>query len=49
LYGNTKDPDSQSNIEKEKTEMDKSGSLISENITKLQLSKQCGTRTKTDI
>ena len=38
---------SQSNIEKRKMKMDKPSFLTSENTTKLQLSKQYGTGTKT--
>ena len=40
---------SQSNIEKEKMELEELGSLTSDNITKLQLSKQYGTGTKIEI
>ena len=42
-------PNSQSNIGKEKPKMEESGSLISDNTTKLQLSKQHGTSTKTEL
>ena len=40
---------SQSNIEKEKTKMEESSFLTLENTTKLQLSEQYGTGTKTEI
>ena len=42
-YGDIKEPDSQSNLEKEKQE---TGFLTSDYTTKLQLSKQYGTGTK---
>ena len=42
-------PNSQSNIEKEKMEMEESGFLTSDNTTKLQLSKQYGIGIETEI
>ena len=41
-----KTPNSQNNLEKKKTELEESGSLTSDNTTKLQSSKQYGTVTK---
>ena len=49
LYGNTKDLKLPKQYSKRKTEMEESGSLTSDNITKLQLSKQYGSGTKTEI
>ena len=40
---------SQRNIEKKKTELEESGSLISDSTTKLQSSKCYGSGTKTEI
>ena len=44
-----KTPNSQSNLKKEKTELEESGSLSLDSTTKLQSSKQYGTGTKTEI
>ena len=44
-----KTPNSQSNLEENKTELEESDSLISEYTTKLQQSRQYGTGTKTEI
>ena len=50
LYGNQETPNIQNNIEKEKQKIDESSFLLtSDNTTKLQLSKQYGTGTKTEI
>ena len=43
-------PNSQSNIEKGKMEIEEPGSMTSKNFSKLQLSKKkCGTSTETEI
>ena len=44
-----KTPNSQGNLEKEKMELEESGSLTSDYTRKLQYSRQYGTGTKTEI
>ena len=44
-----KTPNNQSNLEKEKTQLEESGSLTSDNTAKLQSSRQYGIGTKTEI
>ena len=47
-YRNREDPEQPQHYGKRKTEMEESSSLTSDNIAKLQLSKQYGTGTKTE-
>ena len=49
LYGNMKDPKQPNQTEERKTKLKESDSLNSDYTTKLQLSKPCGTGTKTEI